>query len=113
MEDKIKYGLISVSLLALLGSGLYISDAQLDKMWYCDKTGNIYAFERMSSTNKTGYWTEDGVQKQKTCTLSHWIPLREYCKTQGVLCEFQDAQEPVSVDTGKYYCDINTCDKLD
>jgi hypothetical protein len=113
MNEQVKYGLIAVSLLGLLGSGYVFTEEQLSHSWYCDKTESVYAFERMSSTNKTGYWTVDGVEKQKTCTLSKWIPLREYCKSQGLFCTLQSNDVLVSRDTGRYLCNTIECDRID
>jgi hypothetical protein len=116
MDKKITYGVAGlVTILAIFGGYLIFTDDELDKAWYCDINGRVALFEELSSTNKTGYWYEDGIRKQSTCTNSKWIPLRDYCESQGFPnCKGLDiTPAPVLPDvyTGKWLC-RDTCEPL-
>jgi hypothetical protein len=119
MDKKITYGIVgTISMLLIFGGYLILTDDELDKAWYCDVNDRIGIFEYLSSTNKTGYWFEDGVRKQSTCTHSQWIPLRDYCEQQGIKdCKkipkelIEDNLAKNDVFTGKFLC-RDVCEPL-
>ena len=85
MDDKIRWGIIGVvTALAIFGGIITLTQDELDNAWYCDNHGRVGIFERMSDTNKSGYWMQDGIERRATCTKSHWIPLVDYCEQQGI-----------------------------
>lgn len=113
MNKYIRWGIIgTIAALAIFGGIIILTDDELDKAWYCPANTKIGIFENMSKTNVTGYWYIDGVRKQSTCTKSKWIPLREYCETQGIKnCGRIDSTATEDIYTGRYWC-TDTCDPI-
>ena len=115
MNKLIRWGIIGlVTALATFGGVITLTQDELDHAWYCDNKGRIGIFERMSDTNKSGYWMEDGIEKRATCTKSHWIPLTDYCEAQGIkncgrLSNVVTARNDEW--TNKYWCD-EVCDPI-
>jgi hypothetical protein len=68
MDNNIAYGSIGMlSLLLVFGGTLYLSQSQLDNAYVCSTTQQVYVFDHLSSTMKTGYWIENGLSKSVTC----------------------------------------------
>ena len=116
MNEKTRWGIIGlIAVLSVFGGAITLTDNELDHAWYCDNHGRIGIFERMSSTNKSGYWhNEEGVEKRATCTKSKWIPLVDYCEAEGItncnqLTNTVTAKEDVW--TQKYWC-TDTCEEV-
>ena len=116
MNEKIRYGIIgTIVTLLIFGGATVLTNEELDHAWYCDNHGRVGIFERMSSTNKSGYWhNEDGLEKRATCTKSEWIPLRDYCEEQNITnCQRISNKVTAKEDvwTKKYWC-TDTCDEI-
>ena len=114
MGKMLNYGVIgAVILIAGLGGYILLTDEQLDNAYYCTSNEQVGIFEYLSSTDKTGYWYEDGVRKQSTCRNGYWIPLREYCEANEIKnCgKIEPSTLVEDVWTGKYLC-RETCEKI-
>lgn len=85
MDDKLAYGIIGVLLIAM-GGGAYVllTPEQLDAAYTCTTSNVTGIFERFSSTYKTAYWTQDGMEKQSTCRNGVWIPTKQWLKNNGL-----------------------------
>jgi hypothetical protein len=114
MNKNIRWGIIgTITTLLVFGGIIVLSEDELDHAYYCDTNQRVGIFEYLSSTAKTGYWFEDGTRKQSTCTGSTWIPLRDYCESQGIRdCKRVELKVAVAdIWTGRYLC-RETCEKV-
>ena len=113
MNEKIRYGIIgTISALLIFGGVIVLTPDELDHAWYCDRNGRIGIFDHMSETNKSGYWLVDDVWKRATCTKSAWIPLREYCRQEGLIdCLIIKTTAKEDAWTGRYWC-TDVCDEI-
>jgi len=86
VDQKIIYGVIGlVALLVGFGGTQLLTQDQLDKTYVCTTNEKFGLFERLSSTSKTGYYTDEaGVLRSSACTNGFWIPLKEYAQTRGI-----------------------------
>jgi hypothetical protein len=66
MDSKITYGIIGTLSLLLTSGAIY--ELQQDKAYFCKATNEVGVFEKLSSTGKTGYWTENNTLKSKQCS---------------------------------------------
>jgi hypothetical protein len=119
MNNNIKGIIGSVLVLSLFGGTIFLSQDQINSTWYCDANNKTAIFDRLSSTNKTGYWTIDGVEKSSSCTNSKWVPLRDYCKSHNISCDLPIVQPPIdsvsdsnNLPGEKWLCDQHTCTKV-
>lgn len=80
------YGIIGVLIMASGGTLFYLSQEQLNNTYICPLTNVTGIFEKLSSSNKTGYWTINGTTKQATCTNSAWIKLDTWCVQNNINC---------------------------
>ena len=84
-SQNITYGLIGIFTLLIGGlSGVLLSQEDLQKTFVCNNTEATATFERLSSTNVTGYWTENGVQKSLVCSKGKWVSINDYAMTKNV-----------------------------
>jgi hypothetical protein len=81
--STIVYGIIGLLIVGGLGAYILTPD-QLDKASTCTTTNITGIFERLSSTNKTGYWTVNGTQKSTVCTGGVWIPTRTWMEMYNI-----------------------------
>ena len=95
MEQKITYGIIGlIALLTGFGGSMLLSQDTIDHTYVCNVTEQIATFTRLSSTMKTGYYTDPAnsydvatnktIELSKTCTNGKWIKLADYAKSKGV-----------------------------
>lgn len=84
MENStIAYGIIGILLVGGLGV-FFLTPDQLAKASTCT-TNNVTAiFEKLSSTNVTGYWTVNGSLKQSVCRNGKWIPTIDWLKQNSL-----------------------------
>lgn len=101
VDNKKTYGIIAIlSMLLGFGGNMIISD---DNTYVCTTNENIGVFERLSSTQKTGYWTENGTEQSSVCRNGYWITIKEYAKNQGINLNEQ------TTNTIEYECGFNEC----
>jgi hypothetical protein len=118
MDDKIKYGIGIISILLLLSGTYYISRTDFEKSYYCSTSNTVGIFDRLSSTQKTGYYTENNIEKSKTCTNSKWIKLNDYCTQNNIDCNSlleQQKDQPQTTNSAQYRCyapPINECEPI-
>lgn len=98
-----KAGIIGLLSALMLGTSgvLYLSSTQLNNAYICTTTLNVGIFDRLSSTNKTGYWSVNGTTKSKVCTNGYWERLAEYAKAHNINIEEKTAK--------RYVCDMTKC----
>jgi len=84
MAKKVN-GLVGlVFLLGALGGGVYLSEDDFDNAYYCSTTNEFGVFDRLSSTGRTAYWTdEEGRNRRKLCGVT-WIKLSVYAANEGL-----------------------------
>jgi hypothetical protein len=80
-------GLLGILLLSGLGTVYVLTKEQLPFTYICPANNVTGIFDRLSSTNKTGYWTVNGTSKSSVCTNSAWITLTEWCKINKIDCK--------------------------
>lgn len=79
MADKITYGIIGIIVVASIASGIYYFNQDEFKNAYVCTTNNVTGiFERLSSTNKTGYWTNESGSFSVVCRNGYWVPLNDF-----------------------------------
>ncbi len=85
MDTKYYYGIIGILILGI-GSGLYLSQEQIDYGYTCTTSNITGVFEKFSSTNKTAYWTDGdtGELKQLVCSKGYWIPTKDWARINDV-----------------------------
>ena len=83
MNKGLIFGIIGVLLLGGAGT-LLLTQEQADASSICTTSLVIATFERLSSTNKTGYWTVNSTTKQAVCTKGEWIPVNDYLKSNNL-----------------------------
>lgn len=86
MNENISRGIIAVlAIMAGFGGSLTLDQDSLDHAYICTINENVGVFDRLSSTNKTGYYfDEKGVEQSKVCRNGEWINLIDYAKMRGV-----------------------------
>jgi len=120
-NTKIQYGAIGLLALivAALGGTIYLTPDQLDNAYICSMNQNVVIAERLSSTFKTAYWTENNVTQSQTCRNGLWINLKQYAEEnnieisvllQNINSEVSDENPVSSAQPGKSYsCDQTKC----
>jgi len=106
METKTKGFIGIVLLLATSGLGTYFvldNNGQyvaIDETSYLCPLNNItlenaqiYNFDRLSSSGKTGYWTTDSVTKSKLCSVG-WIQVSEFAATNNITLSDYAIEQP-------------------
>ena len=94
---KAGYGIVGV-LCVLLGFGgnVALTAEQASHVYLCPTTQNIGIFEKLSSTGKVGYYTNDlGKQASSSCSVS-WVKLNYQLPARKL----------------KYSCGVEVCTKL-
>lgn len=102
------YGIVGVLslVIAAFGGSMYLTENQLSSAYVCSVNENIGFFDRLSSTSKTGYYTdENNDSKRKVCTNGKWIPLIGYAELLGIGID-ELLQPKVSPETPEPYRDI-------
>lgn len=90
MDEKIRTGIIAlITALVAFGGSQYLTAEELENTYYCQLTGEIGIFDRLSSSSKTGYYIDShGNEESESCrkgyTYEPWIPLLEYAESQGL-----------------------------
>lgn len=111
-------GALSV-LVAALGGTIFLTPDQLDHAYVCNVSKSVGVFDRLSSTMKTGYYNDTGVEKSKVCTGGTWQPLRKYAADNGieinVLLQNMNGlpeETPQQPPAGSQYCcgQVRPCD---
>lgn len=124
-STKILSGVLGlVVLLAGLGGTIYLTTDEYDNAYVCTSSEKVGVFERLSSTGKTGYYTDSsGNQKYAVCTNGVWVHLSPYAQEKGLepasfLASSKEAglkeiiPSPVTYDCAgvkKYSCDSVGC----
>ena len=73
--------------MILTGTVLYqISQEDLDKAYICPATNVTGIFDKVSSTNITGYYTINGTAKSMQCK-SKWLKLTTWCDLNNFDCQ--------------------------
>src|SRR3990167_6960376 len=123
--------LLSFIVLALGGS-LYLTPDELDHAYICSVNQDVVIAERLSSTLKTAYWTNElNVTKSKVCTNGIWMNLKQYAKDNNleinILLENLNQEETpidetptnipseINMDWGntiQYKCDVEKCTRV-
>ena len=86
-NQKITYGLIGLLtlLVAALGGNVFLTEDQLDNAYICSINENVVIAERLSSTMKTAYWTDENNETQsKVCRNGLWLNLKQYAKDNNL-----------------------------
>ena len=86
-NEKIVYGVIGLVLLLAGGFGgsLLLSPDEFANAYVCSSTEKVGIFERLSSTAKTGYYTNElGEAKSSPCRDGTWIKLKAYAESKGI-----------------------------
>ena len=110
MEDITKYGIIgTIALLLGFSGSLLLSQDQIDKAYVCTTNENLAFFDRLSSTGKTGYYTnESGSLKSNICTNGQWVKLVDYANSRGIDPEsFLIKETPI-----QYRCNQKECVRI-
>ena len=85
-DTKIIAGIIGV--FALLGTGVYfILPEQLDNTYVCTTNNITVIADRLSTTSKTAYWSDNGTDKSLVCKNGMWIKLSEFTKNNNILID--------------------------
>ena len=117
MGTKITYGMIGILslIVAALGGTIFLTEDQLEDSYICSINQNIVIADRLSSTEKTAYWTdEDGGTKSKVCRNGYWLNLKQYAEDNdldiNVLLQdnFIDVSKTL-INVIKYKCDSTKC----
>ena len=115
-NQKITYGMIGILsvLVAGMGGTIYLASDQLENAYICSTSNIIVIADRLSSSGKTAYWTEDNLQKSKVCTNGIWLNLKQYAKDNNLNINQEPVIDIVSVDVigNKYRCDSVKCEVL-
>jgi len=117
-DQKITYGLFGTlfMVVAAMGGDLYLTDNELDNAYICTSNQNIGFFERFSSTMKTGYWTEDDVEKSKVCRSGIWVKLKQYAQDNSIDLNvlLDPSVNPPTLPPGsiQYLCDPINCTRI-
>ena len=107
-------GILSVIVLAM-GGNIYLTPDQLDHAYICTTNQNIVIANRLSSTSKTAYWTENGSEKSKICTNGVWKNLKQYAKENNIEINVLINQIPAisGISPGtQYLCDPIKCERI-
>jgi hypothetical protein len=106
MDNRIKYGIGILSMILLFSGTYYISGVDFEKTYYCNTSNSVGIFDRLSSTQKTGYYTENGIDKSKTCTNSKWVKLSDYCTQNNIDCNtiLEQQNQPQTSNAQQYRC---------
>ena len=83
MNKGLIFGIIGVLVFGGVGT-LLLTQEQADVSSICTTSLVIASFERLSSTNKTGYWTANSTTKQAVCSKGEWIPVNDYLKNNNL-----------------------------
>jgi len=73
MDQKGIIGILAV-LLAVSATG-NLTQWQQEHAYICSPTSEVGVFDRLSSTGLTGYWTVNGTEMSKRCTVA-WQKLK-------------------------------------
>lgn len=119
-QTKIQWGAIGLLTLivAALGGTVYLTPDQLDHAYICSVSKTVVIADHLSSTGKTAYWTEDGVEKSKVCTNGQWLNLKQYAKDNNIdinvlLQDFNsEAVNSQDVVGKQYKCDSQKCEVI-
>lgn len=83
-------GVIGI-LSLLISGGYYLTDEQAKDTYVCELTEQVGIFERLSGSQKTGYFTENGSEEAERCnegrTYGQWIQIQEYAEIHNVSIE--------------------------
>lgn len=112
MDNKLIGGIIGiVSLLLGFGGSLLLNPDQLAKAYVCTSNEKIGVFDRLSSTSKTGYYLDNGVEKSSVCTSGLWLKLEVYAQSKGVSIEqlLQSPQDNPVAQAKQYLCNSEGC----
>ncbi len=120
--EKITYGLLGLLtvVVAAFGGTMYFSEDELNHAYVCTTTETVAFFDRLSSTGKTGYYTDsDSVVKSIICRNGYWINLKEYALSKGISTEellYKGTNPPAVVTTAipgeRYRCDFVKCEVI-
>jgi len=112
MDKKIGIiGVLSMIVLAL-GGNIALTDDQLDKAYICSVNDKIVIAERLSSTTKTAYWIEEGIERSKVCRSGFWLPLKQYAKDNNldlnIVMNYDSIEDKYLI----YQCDQTKCEVI-
>ena len=119
-QSKVQWGAIGLLTLivAALGGTVFLTPDQLDNAYICSVSKSVVIADHLSSTAKTAYWTEEGIEKSKVCTNGVWLNLKQYAKDNNIdinilLQDFNNeavsSQEVVGT---QYRCDSQKCEVI-
>ena len=121
-DTKIGYGLVGVLALILAGSLGQFIPSEVEKMYICPLNEQVAVFDRLSSSGKTGYWTdENGTVHRLACRIGRqyapWIRLDEYAEEQGIDLGvvFKPAEyigDDITAGNKVWKCNITECIEL-
>lgn len=114
-DNKIIYGLIGlITLLAGFGGSQLLSQDQIDHAYVCTTNQNLAFFDRLSSTSKTGYYTENGTLKSIICTNGIWVKLTIYANQKNISVELFKEPIPASAINLpiQYKCTQTNCTRI-
>lgn len=124
-KDKITAGIIGlVALLVGFGGSQMLTEEQIDKAYVCELTEELAIFDRVSDSQKTGYYTENGSEEAERCNEGYnygkWIPLREYAEMNNITVdEFlneenkENKTNPSEYSSSKYKCNSQGCSPIE
>lgn len=109
MSENTRRGVIGlVALLLGFGGSMMLDQDSIDHGYVCNMNEKLAFFDRLSSTSKTGYWMEGGIEKSSACTNGQWIKLSAYAQSKGVSVEQMLIQiqsvKPAAPTAKSYYC---------
>ncbi len=110
MASKITYGLIGIlSLLAGFGGSIFLDQDTLDNTYFCTSNEKIAVFESLSSTSKTGYWTEEGIERRSVCRNGIWMKFSDYLESTGKSINLLSDDSFEYTMSEKYLCNQKEC----
>jgi len=120
-NQKIQYGLIGILtvIVAAFGGYQYFTPEQLDNLYVCTTNQNLGYFDYLSSTAKTGYWTENETTQSLVCRNGYWINIKDYAQENNVsiasllIPEEEPEEIPIAEPGTKYLCSPTKCTRIE
>lgn len=119
MDDVLKGIVGLITLIAVFGGGMYLSQDQLDSAYYCTATGEFGIFYGgISSTGITAYPFAENRTQPTYCLTSQgtkisWVRLTDYAKEIGIdpleLIQQKPSEVPIGIWGKQYICNQEGC----
>lgn len=124
-NQKVTYGLIGLLslIVATMGGTQFLTEDQLDNAYVCTVNENVGIFDHLSSTMKTGYWSDNTGDHSKVCRGGIWMNLKQYAEENNIeinvlLNQVNEEKEiikeiPINIQAGmRFKCDSNKCERV-